>query len=133
MSTSEYRPATTAAEHPKAWAAAFNSLDPANTDKFNSDDTIFIPEPGYVLKGAGPLRAVMQEFMNLGLPIQENIRRVYESDGMPLSSPTGRSREKPTANTYPYPAPAPTSSGAHQMAAGATSSTTHSEPRRALR
>ncbi|ORB58894.1 hypothetical protein BST43_08685 [Mycobacteroides saopaulense] len=84
MTTSEYRPATTAEGHPAAWASAFNTLDPDNTDKFNSEDTIFIPEPGYVLKGPGPLRAAMQEFMNLGLPIQERIRHVYESNGIAL-------------------------------------------------
>jgi ketosteroid isomerase-like protein len=68
--------ATDAAEHPHAFARAFNTFDPQLVDRFYEPDALFVPRPGEPVTGVARLRA-NGEFLRWRVPIRVAPRHVY--------------------------------------------------------
>ncbi|MFE0208202.1 YybH family protein [Streptomyces sp. NPDC058985] len=68
--------ARSAAEHPYAFARAFNTFDPEALDQLYEPTAGFIPEPGHLVTGAGRLHA-NGEFLRLRVPITVTPRHTY--------------------------------------------------------
>ncbi|MBC9714167.1 DUF4440 domain-containing protein [Streptomyces sp. TRM66268-LWL] len=75
--------ATGAAEHPYAFARAFNTFDPAVLDQVYEPGAVFVPEPGHEVTGAGRIRA-NAEFLALRVPIRVTPRHTYVAGELAL-------------------------------------------------
>ncbi|GAA4946606.1 YybH family protein [Actinoplanes utahensis] len=72
-----------AARHPAAFAAAFNSGDPAAVEAMYEESAVLVPAPGDPVTGRE--RAVANErFLALGLPITVRPRHVYTAGDIAL-------------------------------------------------
>ncbi|MGW2106377.1 YybH family protein [Streptomyces sp. NPDC001948] len=68
--------ASSAAEHPHAFARAFNTFAPEAVDQLYEPDAGFAPSPGHLVTGADRFRA-NREFLRLHVPIQVTPRHTY--------------------------------------------------------
>ncbi|WP_328472764.1 DUF4440 domain-containing protein [Actinoplanes sp. NBC_00393] len=74
---------TDAAQLPAAFAAAFNSGDPAAVDALYEPDAVLVPGPGRPVTGESRA-AANGKFMGLGLPIRVSLRHVYTTGDIAL-------------------------------------------------
>ncbi len=74
---------TTAAEHPYAFARAFNTFDPVALDQLYEPGAVFVPAPGREATGAERIRA-NAAFLGLRVPIRVTPRHTYVSGDLAL-------------------------------------------------
>ena len=73
-----------AAELHTTWAARFNAKDLDGMVALAETDSVLVPQPGVVVAGEAAVRSAEQQFLNLGLPITLNVRRVIVSGDIAL-------------------------------------------------
>jgi ketosteroid isomerase-like protein len=73
-----------AAELHTTWAARFNAKDLDGMVALAETDSVFVPQPGAVVAGEAAVRSAEQQFLNIGLPITLNVRRVIISGDIAL-------------------------------------------------
>ncbi|MER7756500.1 DUF4440 domain-containing protein [Kitasatospora sp. NPDC097643] len=74
---------TDPAQHPAAFAAAFNTGDPAAVTQVYEPGAVFAPTPGVGVTGPELTRA-SADFLALGLPITVRPRHTYVADDIAL-------------------------------------------------
>ncbi|MEU9040491.1 MULTISPECIES: DUF4440 domain-containing protein [unclassified Kitasatospora] len=74
---------TDPAQHPAAFAAAFNSGDPGLLAQVYEPGAVFVPSPGAAVTGS-ELHRASAEFLALGLPITVRPRHTYVADDIAL-------------------------------------------------
>ncbi|POX53093.1 DUF4440 domain-containing protein [Streptomyces sp. Ru71] len=72
-----------AAQHPRVFAAAFNSGDPRALAAVYETGAVFAPRPGTAVTGAD-LRAANAAFQSLGVPITVRTRHAYVAGDLAL-------------------------------------------------
>ncbi|MGW0365995.1 YybH family protein [Streptomyces sp. NPDC002990] len=70
-------------QHPAAFAAAFNTGDPAAVQRMYEPEAVFVPRPGAPVRGAS-LAAATLDFLALGLPIEVRPRHTYTAGDIAL-------------------------------------------------
>ncbi|MEV4491853.1 DUF4440 domain-containing protein [Micromonospora coxensis] len=75
--------ATEAAEHPHAFARAFNTFDPVVVDRFYEPDALFVPRPGEPVTGPHRLRA-NGRLLAWRVPLRVAPRHVYVTGELAL-------------------------------------------------
>ncbi|MBB4959657.1 YybH family protein [Micromonospora polyrhachis] len=75
--------ATEAAEHPHAFARAFNTFDPVIVDRFYEPAGVFVPQPGVTVSGLERL-AANARFLEWRVPIRVAPRHIYVSGDLAL-------------------------------------------------
>lgn len=68
-----------------AFADRFNARDIDGLMALNTEDVVFVPAPGTPVTGEAAVRAALEQFLGLNLPITMTVRRVYESGDTGLS------------------------------------------------
>lgn len=68
-----------------AFADLFNARDLDGLMALNSDDVIFAPAPGMSLSGSDNVRAALEQFLALNLPITMAVRHVFQSGNIGLA------------------------------------------------
>jgi len=68
--------ATEAAEHPHAFARAFNTFDPLVVDRFYEPEALFVPHPGTAVSGSERMQANAR-FLDWRVPIRLTPRHIY--------------------------------------------------------
>ena len=75
---------TEASDLHATWAARFNAKDLDGVVALAEPDSVFVPQPGVVVAGEAAVRSAEQQFINIGLPITMNVRRVIVSGDIAL-------------------------------------------------
>lgn len=81
--TSNVSLTTTAADHPSAFARAFNSGDPQAVELLYEESSTFVSSPGTPHSGQDRI-AANTSFQALGLPLAVQLRHVYETNDIAL-------------------------------------------------
>lgn len=68
-----------------AFAERFNAQDLEGLLALNTADVVFVPAPGQPVSGEGNVRAALQQFLALQLPISMNVRNVFQSGNTGLA------------------------------------------------
>lgn len=68
-----------------AFAERFNARDVEGLLALNAPDAVFVPAPGHPVTGDQTIRAALEQFLALGLPITMSVRRVLEAGGVGLA------------------------------------------------
>ncbi|MFF2274120.1 YybH family protein [Agromyces sp. NPDC058136] len=68
-----------------AFAERFNARDVDDLLALFAPDAVFVPAPGQPLQGTEQVRAALEQFLALGLPISMTVRHVFASGGTGLS------------------------------------------------
>ncbi len=62
---------------PTAFAERFNARDIEGLLALNEPEAVFVPAPGNPVDGEPGIRAALEQFLELQLPITMNVRRSY--------------------------------------------------------
>lgn len=83
IDTSDVSLSTTAADHPAAFARAFNSGDPLKIELMYEESSTFVSPPGTAHFGQDRISA-NASFQSLGLPLDVRLRHLYEAGDIAL-------------------------------------------------
>ncbi|MBO9625219.1 MAG: nuclear transport factor 2 family protein [Microbacterium sp.] len=68
-----------------AFAERFNARDLDGLMALNAPGVVFVPAPGQPVSGEAAVRAALEGFLGLNLPITMTVRRTFESNGIGLA------------------------------------------------
>ncbi|MFF2390135.1 YybH family protein [Agromyces sp. NPDC058104] len=68
-----------------AFAARFNARDVEGLLALNAPDAVFVPAPGQPVQGTQQVRAALEQFLALGLPIDMTVRHAIVSGSTGLA------------------------------------------------
>lgn len=68
-----------------AFAERFNAQDLDGLIALNTADVVFVPAPGQPVTGEANVRAALEQFLALKLPISMNVRTVFQSGNTGLA------------------------------------------------
>lgn len=68
-----------------AFAERFNARDVDELLELFAPDAVFVPAPGQPLQGTEQVRAALEQFLALGLPISMTVRHAFASGGTGLA------------------------------------------------
>ncbi|MFF2495991.1 YybH family protein [Agromyces sp. NPDC058064] len=68
-----------------AFAERFNARDLDGLLALNVPDAVFVPAPGQPVQGVPQVRAALEQFLALGLPITMTVRRTFVSGSTGLA------------------------------------------------
>lgn len=68
-----------------AFAERFNARDLEGLMALNQPGVVFVPAPGQPVTGDAAVRAALEQFLGLNLPITMTVRRTFESEGVGLA------------------------------------------------
>ncbi|WP_100812106.1 MULTISPECIES: nuclear transport factor 2 family protein [unclassified Microbacterium] len=65
------------AELPRAFADRFNARDLDGLVALTTPETVFVPAPGQPVQGADQVRAALESFLGIDLPISLTVRHTF--------------------------------------------------------
>ena len=68
-----------------AFADAFNARDLDGLMALNVEDVAFVPAPGQPVQGEAAVRAALEQFLGLNLPITMTVRHVFQNGNTGLA------------------------------------------------